>query len=83
MHSLRPNDLTILASGVEEAYRFPETPTITISLGTTAAGTNMTMTWHRPTRSTMISSNWGWYSHRDERHQSKQADLRYQRPAGG
>ena len=59
MHELRPNNLGTLASSIEEAYRFPETPTLTVSLETTAAGTNMTRTWHRPTRSTIISGNWG------------------------
>ncbi len=59
MHDLRPNNLATPASSVEEAYRFPETPTLIFSLEPTAAGTNMTRTWHRPTRCTMISGNWG------------------------
>ena len=59
MHDLRPNNLTTLASCYEEAYRFPETPTLTVCLEPTVAGTNTTRTWHRPTRSTIISGNWG------------------------
>ena len=52
MHDLCPNNCATLASSVEKTYLFPETPTPTVSLETTAAGTNMaqTHTFHNDLR---------------------------------
>lgn len=60
MHGLRTNNLAPVASSMEEAYRFAETPTLAVLLvdyyGGHQHNKDMARTHH--TRYMMISDNW-------------------------
>ena len=47
MHHLRPSNLATLASSMEEACRFPETPTLKISLKTIGVCTKVANPWRQ------------------------------------